>query len=103
MIELAVTFLALLVGHYAADSILQPDGVAQGKRDPDFATRWRWLGLHGAAHGFFVGLVTGSPVLALAEAVAHAGIDRLKGRGWYGMKVDQGLHVVCKVGWILAL
>lgn len=103
MIELALIFGAMLVGHYVADKILQPGGVSLGKRDPDPMTAWRWLGLHGSAHGFFVGLATGSPLLAVAELVAHALIDRGKCKGLYGLIPDQALHVACKVAWVLAL
>lgn len=102
VIEAALMFAALLVGHYIADAQLQPPGTSQGKRDTDLFTRWRWLAFHGTAHGFFVAIITGSAVLGLAELFAHAFIDRGKGRGWYGMKVDQGLHVVCKVVWVAA-
>jgi hypothetical protein len=45
-------------------------------------------------------LVTGSPSLALAELLLHALIDRLKCRGWYGITVDQLLHLACKLLWV---
>lgn len=91
--------LLLCVGHVVADLILQPPLLAAGKRSVDTVTRWRWLALHGAAHGFMVALVL-SPALALAEAVLHPLIDRAKGRGWFGDGVDQALHFVCKVVWV---
>lgn len=47
--------------------------------------------------------MTGSALLAEAEMLAHALIDRGKGRGWYGLIPDQVLHVVCKAAWVLAL
>ena len=99
MIEILILFGALLVGHAIADKTLQPSYVSTGKRSPDAVERWRWLGLHGACHGLFVSLVLG-PVLGLLEVAAHAAIDRGKGAGLYGMKVDQSLHVACKILWL---
>ena len=87
------------LGHVAADWILQPGELAAFKRLPDLWGRWRWLAVHGAVHGFMVALVLG-PVYGLAEAIAHAAIDRGKGRGWYGETIDQAMHAACKLGWV---
>lgn len=99
MIEIALLLAALGVGHWLADLVLQPPYVSAGKRSPSSGERWRWLGLHGVAHGFFVSIVLG-PVLGVLEALAHAAIDRGKCAGLYGMKVDQSLHVACKLVWL---
>lgn len=103
ILELALIFAAMLAGHYIADRVLQPGWLSQHKRSDALLNRWQALALHGVAHGFFVALITGSAVLAVAEAIAHAAIDRGKGRGWYGMKTDQALHVLCKLAWIAAI
>lgn len=103
MIELAILFAAMLAGHYIADAILQPGYLSQAKRSEDTRTRWTALAIHGAAHGFFVAILTGEGALGTLEAIAHAAIDRGKGRGWYGMRTDQALHVLCKVAWVAAV
>lgn len=103
MIELALIFSAMLAGHYIADRVLQPGWLSQHKRSDALLNRWQALALHGVAHGFFVAIITGSALLALAEAMAHAAIDRGRGRGWYGMGTDQALHVLCKLAWVAAL
>lgn len=100
---LGALFIAMLAGHYVADRILQPGYLANGKRLDDVMERWRALVLHGVAHGFFVSVITSSPILAIAEVVTHAAIDRGKCRGHYGMKTDQSLHVMCKLVWLAAL
>lgn len=98
IIELHI-FGALLIGHAIADSLLQPPGLSQGKRSTRGSERWRALGAHGAVHGFFVALIL-APAFGLAEAVAHALIDRAKGRGWISNEIDQILHVACKAIWL---
>lgn len=92
-------FGALLVCHAIADSLLQPPGLSQGKRSTRASERWRSLGAHGAVHGFFVALIL-APVFGLVEAVAHALIDRARGRGWISTEIDQILHVACKSIWL---
>lgn len=99
MSEIPLLFAALLAGHAIADTLLQPPALSAGKRSTRGSERWRSLGAHGAAHGFFVALLL-SPLLGLAEAVIHPAIDRAKGRGWIGMEADQLLHVACKILWL---
>lgn len=101
MVILGLILALMLAGHAVADTWLQPPWLSGAKRDPRWATAA--LALHGTCHGFFVGLATGSWQLALAEAVVHPCIDNLKARGWYGIRVDQALHVLCKLAWILVL
>ena len=92
-------FGALLLGHAAADALLQPPGLSQGKRSTRASERWRSLCAHGAVHGFFVAVLL-APAFGILEAVAHAVIDRAKGRGWIGNEIDQILHVACKCIWL---
>lgn len=92
-------FGALLIGHALADALLQPPALSQGKRSDRVSERWRSLGAHGAVHGFMVSLIL-SPLIGLAELVAHMAIDRSKGRGWISTEIDQILHVACKAIWL---
>jgi hypothetical protein len=100
MVIAAVLFGLLLLGHALADSILQPPWLSQRKRDVDLNVRLTALLIHGICHALPVALVTGSSTLAVVELFLHPTIDHYKNRGWYGLKVDQALHVLCKVGYI---
>ena len=99
MSEEILLFGALLLGHAAGDSLLQPPGLSQGKRSTRASERWRSLGAHGAVHGFFVAILL-SPLLGIAELLSHAAIDRAKGRGMISNEIDQILHVACKCIWL---
>lgn len=99
MSEEILLFGALLLGHAAGDSLLQPPGLSQGKRSTRASERWRSLGAHGAVHGFFVALIL-APAFGVAEMAAHMMIDRAKGRGWISAEIDQILHVACKSIWL---
>ena len=75
-------FALLAMGHFLGDFGLQNDRMAVEKcpgRDVTLAWQW-WLLAHAAIHGFLVALITGLPLLGLAEWVAHALIDLGKGR-----------------------
>lgn len=70
--------------------------------DPDVP--WQGaLALHAAQHGAVVAGATGSPLLGLAEFVAHAAIDAAKGRRYIDTITDQLLHVACKAIWVWLL
>lgn len=99
MIEIPLLFGALLLGHAAGDSLLQPPGLSCGKRSTRASERWRSLAAHGAIHGFFVAVLL-SPLLGVAELIAHATIDRAKGCGMISNEIDQILHVACKCIWL---
>jgi hypothetical protein len=60
-----------------------------------------WLGSHAAIHGLLVALLTGLPLLGVAEWAVHALIDLGKCRGRYNLAIDQMLHLVCKLAWVL--
>jgi hypothetical protein len=89
----------LLFGHAVGDYLLQPPWFALMKRNKEADVRWGALAMHGWIHALPVAIVTGSPVLAVVELVVHPLIDRGKGRGWYGLWIDQLLHVGCKLLW----
>lgn len=93
-------FLMLVMGHYVCDFGLQSDRMAVEKcpgKDVTLPWYW-WLGAHAAIHGFFVGVITGIPLLGLAEWVVHSLIDIGKCRGLYRLPGDQVLHISCKLG-----
>jgi len=60
-----------------------------------------WLIAHGLIQGGGVYWATGLPLLGLAESVAHTVIDFGKCEHYYGVHVDQGLHLLCKIVWAL--
>lgn len=102
-----ITTLALLLaGHAAADYPLQGDFLAKAKNraNPIPGVPW-YHGLlpHAAIHGGFVGVITGSLTLGVAEFIAHCVIDDSKCMGRISYNQDQALHVACKVLWVLAL
>lgn len=94
--------LALLVmAHFLGDFGLQSDRMAVEKCpgcDRTLPWPW-WLTAHAAIHGLLVALLTGLPLLGLAEWAAHAVIDLFKCRGRYSLAVDQLLHLLCKLLW----
>lgn len=95
--------LLLLVGaHCLADFPLQGAFLAEAK-NPQTALGGEWwpvaLPAHALIHGFTVTLLTGSAVLGLAEAVAHAALDVAKCYRLIGLRTDQAAHLACKVAW----
>ena len=94
--------ILLLLGHFVADYPLQGDKMAVEKcpgKDVTLDWRW-WLSAHAATHGFFVSVLTGVPVLGVAEMLLHALIDFGKCRWRYKLVVDQALHWSCKLLWV---
>jgi Protein of unknown function (DUF3307) len=102
-------FFALLVGHAIADFPLQAGPMATEKcrhsTSPlQTAVPWYyWLTAHAVIHGGFVYWLTGSLTLGLLETVIHWFIDFGKCEKWFGIHVDQGLHVACKVLWCVLI
>ena len=93
----------LIFGHALADYPVQATWIATTKdhRNPH-PSGYPWyqsLTAHAVIHGGFVGVITGSFALGLAEFVVHWIIDYLKSDGRFGVNVDQALHVACKVAW----
>ena len=97
--------ILLILGHFLADFPLQGDRMAVEKcPGNDVVLDWRWwLSAHAATHGFVVALLTGVPVLGLAETFFHAAIDYGKCRFRYTLIVDQLMHWGCKLVWVLLL
>lgn len=95
----------LLVGHMVADFWAQSDALAMLKnRHRNTSGRLPWyyaLTAHAMMHGGVVAFLTGSIILGLCETAFHWVIDFGKCEDWYGIHVDQGAHVVCKVAWMV--
>ncbi len=90
----------LLVGHAICDYPLQGDFLSRGKnhRNPiPGIPWWQCLAAHSLIHAGMVMLVTGRPVFALIEFVAHAATDYLKSEGALGFNEDQLQHVLLKI------
>lgn len=106
----------LLAGHFMADVILQPENIAKNKNrrsiptgyDPKIhgprQTVWPYfLMAHASCHGIMVMLATGRWELGVAETFCHALIDFGKCENKYGIHVDQLLHFLCKVVYIIII
>lgn len=106
---------ALLIGHALADYPLQGAFLARAKdRHSDSgalfgeqkAPKGLWvhaLTAHSLVHAGAVWLITSSVLLAAVELVLHWFIDFAKCERWTGFHLDQVLHVLCKIGYVLAM
>jgi hypothetical protein len=103
----AVTLLFLLLaGHALGDYAFQSRFLATAKNRHTEIGREHWvaaLPAHAIIHGVLVFVVTRSVALGLAETIAHGIIDWCKNEGWFGIRVDQGLHVFCKILWLVLI
>jgi hypothetical protein len=102
-LSLLETFLLLVFAHALADYPLQGEFLARAKnhRAPLPGVPWyQALGAHAVIHAGFMGLVTGSIWLALAELVAHSLTDHAKCAGLIGFNTDQAVHVASKLAWV---
>ena len=106
------TILKLLIGHALVDMVLQPQDMAKGKnrnRVPDYVPKGQkpvacwlyWLTAHALIHGAAVWIVTSFIWLGCAEIVAHWIIDFAKCENWTNPHVDQALHMLCKIVWVV--
>ena len=105
-----VIFFALLIAHALCDHPLQGEFVALRKNrhyrpeGDDGETIWPYcLSVHALIHGGGVWVVTGSPALGLVEFFLHWIIDFLKTESITNIHIDQLLHVLCKVGYVVYL
>lgn len=92
----------LLCAHALCDYPLQGDFLARAKNliAPIPGVPWECaMSAHAAIHAGAVLLITGSLPLALFEFAAHFAIDCVKCCGFISFRVDQLLHVACKVVW----
>lgn len=96
----------LIAGHMLADYPLQGDFLSKAKNHlaPISGVPWyQALGGHATIHAGAVGIITGSFVLAIAEGIMHAIIDYNKCAKHLSYNQDQGLHIICKLIWIIYL
>ncbi|MEM7602409.1 MAG: DUF3307 domain-containing protein [Verrucomicrobiota bacterium] len=110
-----VLLFALVIGHAFADFPLQGDFLSRGKNrhiePPKLADGrsspphlWVYLmGAHCLIQAGFVWLITGYVVFALAELALHWVIDVLKCDGRTSFAMDQWLHVICKVIYVVII
>lgn len=97
-------FFLLVFGHALGDFALQSDSLITKKSRKNNKESWYiFLAAHAIIHGGFVGFLTGSFQLAVAETIAHFVIDFGKCEGKIGLKIDQLLHVACKLLWVLLI
>lgn len=102
----------LLSGHFLCDYPLQGDFIGKFKnrnlkREPHINTGipipwWHLMTAHSFIHAGSVLLITGRIELAVFELVAHFIIDCLKCEGYTDIHIDQMLHVLCKIGYVVA-
>lgn len=108
-------FFLFLCGHALGDYALQTEWIATNKnrhfRDslsPDAQKNMQviWphlLTAHSLHHGLLVYLISQSIVLGVAETVVHWLIDFAKCEKWFGFHMDQALHILAKLIWVLAI
>ena len=99
MIEL---FALLLFAHLLFDYPLQGDWLARAKNRSDPIPHVPWyqaMFAHTAMHGMAVWIITGIPLLGLAEMAIHWITDDLKLQGELTFNQDQAIHIVCKAVW----
>ena len=67
----------------------------------DVTLNWRWWLLsHSATHDSAIALITGPPLLGLAELLLYAIIGWSKSRFRFSLACDQAPHVDCKFDWV---
>jgi hypothetical protein len=95
-------FALLLFAHLLFDYPLQGDWLARAKNRSDPIPHVPWyqaMFAHTAMHGMAVWIITGIPLLGLAEMAIHWITDDLKLRGELTFNQDQAIHIVCKAVW----
>lgn len=91
----------LVVAHWVCDYPLQGEFLATAKQKGPL--RFYHLVAHGGIQAGGVLLVTGSVGLALVECFLHTFIDELKVKGKTSFAVDQFLHILCKLAYVVYL
>lgn len=92
----------LLFFHFLLDYALQGDFVSRAKNKYDPVAHVPWYHVmfaHTALHGIAVYLVTGLPLLGIAELIIHWWTDQHKCKGELTFGQDQAIHIVSKIVW----
>lgn len=102
--------LALVAAHALCDYPLQGDFIAKAKnfRAPIAGVPWyQAMAAHALIQAAAVTIITGSLFLGSLEFVLHFAIDSAKiaddSPTHKAYNIDQALHVVCKVFWVVLL
>ena len=103
----------LLIGHALADFSLQNEAMGKykykhRKPEPPEGVKPRpvwyyYLTAHALIHGGTVLLATNSPTLGILETATHWIIDYGKTIRLYNIGLDQTLHLLCKLLWVILL
>lgn len=104
--------LKLIIGHALADFALQNPDMARLKNRHNKPINvpsgqkvipcwFYFLTSHALIHGGVVWLIMGHWHFAVAETIAHWSIDFIKCENWINPHVDQFLHFICKVAWVI--
>jgi len=99
-----IIFLKLIFGHALADYPLQQEFLAVGKAQG-------WPGIHriyclfwhSLIHAGFVLYITNNLYFAGFELIIHMIIDELKVRKITNYEVDQLLHIICKILYVVKI
>lgn len=110
-----ILLLALCIGHALGDFPLQGEFLAQGKNrklappmladgaEPPKRVWIYCLTAHALIHAGLVWIITGSVALGITELVVHWIIDALKSESAFGFEVDQALHILTKIGFVILI
>ncbi len=112
--DAAALLFAFLIGHALADFPLQGQFLAVGKErygDLEKLTGTKWphgmwaycLTMHSLIHAGAVWFISGSVILGAAEFVLHWFIDLAKSSNVTSFYVDQSLHFLCKIAYVILL
>lgn len=94
--------IALVGAHVLFDFVLQGEYLALAKNrfKPVPGVPWHIaMSAHATLHATAVALITGVPILFLAEWILHFCIDDFKCSDDISYTTDQWLHLGCKVVW----
>ena len=101
---------ALIIAHVLFDYPLQGDFLAKYKNRLSEGGETTPTGLwihcltaHSLMHAGAVWAITGSFIIGLIELVLHWIIDFVKCEGITNIHTDQALHILCRIGYVIAL
>lgn len=92
-------FMKMLLIHWLMDYPLQGDFLSRAKALGPL--RRYHLIAHAGMHGCAIAWLLSNPWIGLAEWLAHTITDELKVRNIISFQVDQLIHVLCKIMWVI--